>query len=39
LFALIWMVAFYAILAGVLLIGLSFRLRGPAPTPPTAAAT
>ena len=28
LFALIWMDAFYAILAGLLLIGLSFRLRG-----------
>ena len=38
LFALIWMVAFYAILAGVLLIGLSFRLRPTAP-PPTPAAT
>ena len=28
LFALVWMVSFYAILAGLLLIGLSFRLRG-----------
>jgi uncharacterized membrane protein HdeD (DUF308 family) len=28
LFALVWMVGFYAILAGVLLIGFAFRLRG-----------
>jgi uncharacterized membrane protein HdeD (DUF308 family) len=28
LFALVWMVAFYAILAGIFLIGFSFRLRG-----------
>jgi uncharacterized membrane protein HdeD (DUF308 family) len=28
LFALVWMVAFYAVLAGVLLIGFAFRLRG-----------
>ena len=28
LFALVWMVAFYAILAGLLMIGLAFRLRG-----------
>ena len=27
LFALVWMVSFYAIVAGVLLIGLSLRLR------------
>jgi uncharacterized membrane protein HdeD (DUF308 family) len=38
LFALIWMVSFYAILAGILLIGLAFRLRRVAPPPATAAA-
>ena len=32
LFALVWMVSFYAIVAGVLLIGLAFRLRGIRPT-------
>jgi uncharacterized membrane protein HdeD (DUF308 family) len=38
LFALIWMVAFYAILAGVLLIGFAFRIRNVAPPPTPAAA-
>jgi uncharacterized membrane protein HdeD (DUF308 family) len=28
LFALVWMVAWYAILAGIFLIGFAFRLRG-----------